>query len=90
MITRGLALGPALIGVLLLGEHSVGRLLVISQVVLSLQLPFVMYPLIRLTGRADVMGDFVNSRGTALLAWALFTVISLANLWLVLQAFGLA
>jgi manganese transport protein len=49
-----------------------------------------MYPLIRLTGRADVMGDFVNSRGTALLAWALFTVISLANLWLVLQAFGLA
>jgi manganese transport protein len=90
MITRGLALGPALIGVLLLGEHSVGRLLVISQVVLSLQLPFVMYPLIRLTGRADVMGDFVNSRGTALLAWTLFTVISLANLWLVLQAFGLA
>ena len=90
MITRGLALGPALIGVLLLGEHSVGRLLVISQVVLSLQLPFVMYPLIRLTGRADVMGELVNSRGTALLAWALFTVISLANLWLVLQAFGLA
>jgi manganese transport protein len=90
VITRGLALGPALIGVLLLGEHSVGRLLVMSQVVLSLQLPFVMYPLIRLTGRADVMGDFVNSRGTALLAWTLFAVISLANLWLVLQAFGLA
>jgi manganese transport protein len=90
MITRGLALGPALIGVLLLGEHSVGRLLVMSQVVLSLQLPFVMYPLIRLTGRTDVMGEFVNSRGTALLAWTLFTVISLANLWLVLQAFGLA
>lgn len=90
VITRGLALGPALIGVLLLGEHSVGRLLVMSQVALSLQLPFVMYPLIRLTGRADVMGDFVNSRGTALLAWTLFAVISLANLWLVLQAFGLA
>jgi manganese transport protein len=88
-ITRGLALVPALIGVLLLGEHSVGRLLVISQVVLSLQLPFVMYPLIRLTGRTDIMGDFANSRATVLAAWTLFFIISSANLWLVLQAFGL-
>lgn len=88
VITRGLALIPALIGVLLLGEHSVGRLLVMSQVVLSLQLPFVMWPLIRLTGRADIMGRFANLVGTRVLAWGLFVIIAAANSWLVMQAFG--
>ncbi|GGC77676.1 Nramp family divalent metal transporter [Undibacterium terreum] len=88
LITRGLALAPALIGVLTLGEHSVGRLLVMSQVVLSLQLPFAMYPLIRLTGRRDLMGNFVNSRLTSTIAWILFAVISSANIWLVLQVFS--
>ncbi|WP_394778662.1 Nramp family divalent metal transporter [Undibacterium sp.] len=88
LITRGLALGPALVGVLMLGEHSVGRLLVMSQVVLSLQLPFAMYPLIRMTGRRDLMGSFANSMLTNVVAWFLFAVISAANIWLVLQAFA--
>ncbi|MFZ6647215.1 Nramp family divalent metal transporter [Undibacterium sp. TJN25] len=88
LITRGLALGPALAGVLMLGEHSVGRLLVMSQVVLSLQLPFAMYPLIRMTGRRDLMGSFVNSPLTKVIAWILFAIISAANIWLVLQAFA--
>ncbi|WP_034294700.1 Nramp family divalent metal transporter [Herbaspirillum sp. RV1423] len=87
LITRGLALIPALIGVLTLGEHSVGRLLVLSQVVLSLQLPFAMYPLIRLTSRRDLMGDFVNQMWTAALVWILFLGISAANVWLVIQLF---
>jgi len=90
LITRSLALLPALAGVLILGEHSVGRLLVLSQVVLSLQLPFAMYPLIRLTGRADVMGAFRNTPLVAVTAWILFVAISAANLWLVAQAFGFA
>jgi len=87
MITRGLALIPALIGVLTLGEHSVGRLLVLSQVVLSLQLPFAMFPLIRLTSRRDLMGDFVNPVWLAALVWMLFLGISAANTWLVIQLF---
>ena len=87
LITRGLALIPALIGVMTLGEHSVGRLLVLSQVVLSLQLPFAMYPLIRLTSRRDLMGEFANSPFTAALAWVLFLSISAANIWLVIQLF---
>ena len=87
LITRALALGPALVGVMVLGEHSIGRLLIMSQVVLSLQLPFAMYPLIRLTSRRDVMGTFANSAGTAVLSWALFFIISAANLWLVVQVF---
>jgi len=87
-ITRGLALIPAMIGVLTLGEHSVGKLLVLSQVVLSLQLPFAMYPLISLTSRRRIMGRFVNAWWTMALSWCLFAVISSANIWLVCQAFS--
>lgn len=86
LITRGLALGPAMIGVLTLGDHAIGKMLVGSQVVLSLQLPFAMYPLIRLTGRRDLMGTFVNAWWTSALAWFLFVVISAANVWMVWQA----
>lgn len=85
LITRGLALIPAFIGVGMLGDGAVGQLLVLSQVVLSLQLPFALYPLIRMTGDARLMGPFVNRRPTRLLAWALFTLISSANLWLIGQ-----
>ncbi len=87
LITRGLALIPALIGVVSLGEHSVGRLLVMSQVVLSLQLPFVMYPLIRFASRRDLMGPLASGWPLTATAWGLFAVISAANLWLVMQAF---
>jgi manganese transport protein len=86
LITRGLALGPAMVGVLTLGDHAIGKMLVGSQVVLSLQLPFAMYPLIRLTGRRDLMGSFVNAWWTSALAWFLFVVISAANAWMVWQA----
>jgi manganese transport protein len=88
LLTRGLALVPAMIGVLTLGEHSVGKLLVLSQVVLSLQLPFAMYPLVSLTSQRRMMGTFVNAWWTTALAWFLFAVISGANLWLVWQAFS--
>jgi len=86
LLTRGLALIPAMIGVLTLGEHSVGKLLVLSQVVLSLQLPFAMYPLISLTSQRRIMGDFVNAWWTTALAWLLFVVISAAHVRLVWEA----
>jgi manganese transport protein len=86
LITRALALGPAMVGVLTLGDHAIGKMLVGSQVVLSLQLPFAMYPLIRLTGRRDLMGRFVNAWWTTSLSWSLFVVISSANMWMVWQA----
>jgi manganese transport protein len=86
LITRALALGPAMVGVLTLGDHAIGQMLVGSQVVLSLQLPFAMYPLIRLTGRRDLMGRFVNAWWTTALSWFLFVVISGANMWMVGQA----
>jgi manganese transport protein len=88
LITRGLALVPALVGVMLLGDHAVGRLLVLSQVVLSLQLPFALYPLIRFTGNRRLMGIFANNAAIRITAWTLFCVITAANLWLVLQVLG--
>ncbi len=60
LITRGLAIIPALIGVLWMGEHAVGKLLVLTQVVLSAQLPFAIYPLIRFTSSKAMMGPFAS------------------------------
>jgi manganese transport protein len=87
LITRALALVPALGGVWWLGEAGVGTLLVASQVVLSFQLPFAIWPLVRLTSDIRVMGRFAN--GTALkgAAWGLFTIVSGANIALLTGAF---
>jgi manganese transport protein len=90
LITRGLAIIPAFIGVVTMGDRAIGALLVASQVVLSLQLPFAMYPLIRFTDDRRLMGVFANSRLVSCSAWFLFAVISAANLWLVAQVFDLA
>jgi manganese transport protein len=82
LITRGLALVPALCGVLWLGDQGVGTLLVASQVVLSLQLPFAIWPLVRLTSDRGVMGAFANGPVLKATAWGLFAVITAANVWL--------
>ena len=82
LITRGLALIPAFIGVIWFGDGAVGKMLVLSQVVLSLQLPFALWPLIRFTSDKQLMGPFANSTTTQVLAWGLFGLISLANLTL--------
>jgi manganese transport protein len=85
LLTRVLAIIPALIGVLLLGENAVGEMLVLTQVVLSIQLPFAMYPLIRMTADRKLMGNLVSAPATTLLAWLLFAVIVAANVWLMVQ-----
>lgn len=82
VITRVLAILPALAGIWLLGEGSVGRLLVLSQVVLSIQLPFAIWPLIRVTSDRRVMGVFVTPKLAAAIAWLLFCAIVAANIWL--------
>ncbi|MBK8176886.1 MAG: Nramp family divalent metal transporter [Rhodospirillales bacterium] len=88
LVTRVIAILPALGGIWLLGEDSVGKLLVLTQVALSLQLPFALWPLIRSTSDARIMGPFASGRGVAAVAWLLFAVISAANLWLVIEAFA--
>ncbi len=88
LLTRGLALLPAWIGLAIWGEHSLGSMLVWSQVVLSLQLPFAIYPLIRFTSNPALMGRHVNGRAIRVLAWSLLAGITAANLWLLLQLCG--
>lgn len=80
LITRGLALVPALVGVVWFGDGAVGKMLVLSQVVLSLQLPFALWPLIRFTSDRGLMGPFANGPLTRALAWTLFSLILAANL----------
>ena len=84
MITRVLAIAPALAGVLALGDGSVGRMLVFTQVVLCAQLPFAIWPLVRFTADRELMGRHVNPRWLTLAGWALFAGITLANGWLIL------
>ena len=82
-ITRGLALIPALCGVLWLGDAGVGTLLIGSQVVLSLQLPFAIWPLMRLTSDKTEMGTFANGPWLKTATWFIFGVITAANVWLI-------
>ena len=85
LIIRSLALLPAFAGVWWFGDGGVGKLLVLSQVVLSLQLPFAIWPLLRFTGDRRVMGDFTSGRALQGAGWLLFAVIVSANAWLVVS-----
>lgn len=82
VITRVIAIVPALTGVAMWGDKGVGPMLVISQIILSLQLPFAIWPLIRVSGDAGLMGPLVAAPWMRGLGWALFAIISAANLWL--------
>ncbi|CAH2602035.1 Divalent metal cation transporter MntH [Rhodovastum atsumiense] len=86
LITRGLALVPAFAGLWWLGDGGVGFLLVASQVALSLQLPFAVYPLVRFSADRRLMGDAVTPRWMQRLAWLIFAAVVAANAWLVVQA----
>lgn len=83
ILTRALAIVPALAGVLWLGQGAVGKLLVATQVVLSLQLPFAIWPLLRFAGNRQIMGRFAASRLMLAIGWLLFVLILAANLALV-------
>ncbi len=85
VITRGLALIPAFIGVSVLGEQSTGQLLVFSQVVLSLQLPFAIYPLILFASDSNLMGPLKIGPILKTLSWILFLIITCANLVLLIK-----
>jgi manganese transport protein len=82
LVTRLLALVPALVVVAIAGDRGATQLLVFSQVVLSLQLPFAVVPLVRFTGDRGVMGRFVSPAWLRLLAWAIAGIIIALNLTL--------
>jgi len=87
LITRLIAIIPAIIVVYLYGERGTGSLLILSQVVLSLQLPFAVFPLVMFTGNRAKMGEFVSPLWMRLLAWTVAIIIAVLNVWLLYQTF---
>ena len=80
LLTRGLALIPAMATVILFGERATTNLLVLSQVVLSLQLPFAVIPLVWFCGRQGLMGDLKAPLWLQAAGWICASVIVLINL----------
>ena len=85
LVTRLIAIIPAVIVTAIAGESGTARLLIFSQVILSMQLSFAVFPLVMFTGDKLKMGEFVNSSGLKLLSWIVAIFIALLNAWLLVQ-----
>jgi manganese transport protein len=88
LITRLIAIVPAALVIGIAGEGKVTALLILSQVILSFQLPFAIIPLIQFTGSRAKMGEFANSRLTTAVAWVVAVAIIAFNaelLWLIFR-----
>lgn len=79
VVTRAIAIVPAVIGVAIAGDRGATDLLILSQVVLSLQLPFAVVPLVAFTGSRRVMGDLVAPGWLRGVAWTIAAVIIALN-----------
>jgi manganese transport protein len=87
LITRGIAIVPALIVAIIYGESGTAKLLVLSQVILSMQLSFAVFPLVAFTSDKLKMGEFANPVWLKSLAYAVALIIAGLNIWLLLQIF---
>jgi manganese transport protein len=85
IITRLLAIIPAVLTIVILGEGATGKLLILSQVILSLQLGFAVIPLIHFVSDKQRMGKFVIGTTTKLFAWLIASIIVILNARLVYQ-----
>ncbi|WP_375463673.1 Nramp family divalent metal transporter [uncultured Methylobacterium sp.] len=88
LITRGLAIVPVVIVTALYGDQGTARLLVLSQVVLSMQLPFAVIPLVRFVSDPAKMGALVVPAWLKLLSWAIAAVIVVLNVKLLFDTLG--
>jgi manganese transport protein len=87
LITRLIAIIPAVIVTALMGENGTAQLLIFSQVILSMQLSFAVIPLVMFTGDKTKMGEFVNPRWVKIVGWILAGAIALLNAYLLWQTF---
>jgi manganese transport protein len=83
--TRLVAIVPAIAVIALYGEERIGRLLILSQIVLSLQLPFAVIPLIHFTSRREAMGAFASPRWLILLASSIAALLVMLNTKLIVD-----
>ncbi|MCF0074572.1 Nramp family divalent metal transporter [Dyadobacter sp. CY261] len=87
LLTRGIAIIPALIVSYLYGERGTAELLVLSQVILSLQLSFAVVPLVFFTSNSKLMGRFANSKPVVVLSWTIAAIIIGLNGFLLWETF---
>jgi manganese transport protein len=87
LITRLIAIVPAIVVIAMYGERGTGPLIILSQVVLSLQLPFAVFPLVMFTSDPRKMGPFVNPPWVKALAWTVAVIIGALNVYLLYQTF---
>jgi manganese transport protein len=88
LITRLIAIVPAVLVTFFYGESGTAQLLVFSQVVLSMQLSFAVFPLVMFTSDKLKMGEFVNPLWQKILAYTIAVTIASLNFWLLAQVFG--
>jgi manganese transport protein len=88
VITRGVAIVPAIIVTAAYGTSGTAKLLIYSQVVLSMQLSFAVFPLVMLTSDKNKMGEFVNGAWLKALSWGIAIIIAVLNGWLLVEAFS--
>lgn len=86
LLTRGIAIVPVIIVTALYGEQGTGQLLIFSQVILSMQLPFAVIPLIRFVTDSRKMGPFVVPRSVAVISWIVAAIILSLNMKLLFDA----
>jgi manganese transport protein len=87
LITRGIAIIPAVLVIGIFGEGKTTQLLIASQVVLSMQLGFAVWPLLRFTDEKNKMGEFANRLWLKILGWATAAIIILLNVKLLFDTF---
>jgi len=87
LITRSIAIVPAAIVAVMYGESGTAKLLVLSQVILSMQLSFAVFPLVKFTSEKLKMGEFANPFWLKALAYLVAGVIATLNIWLLIQFF---
>src|SRR5205809_1116694 len=88
LITRLIAIVPAALTAIFFGSHGTAQLLILSQVILSLQLSFAVFPLVRFTSDRLKMGEFVNPFWLKALAYTVAVAIAGFNAWLLVQIFS--
>ncbi len=87
LVTRLLAIIPAVVVIAIAGENATTHLLLLSQVILSMQLSFAVIPLVQFTGSRRIMGEFIDPLWVRIIGWVMAGVIAGLNLWLLLLQF---
>lgn len=87
LITRIIAIVPATLVIMIYGDHGLAKLLVFSQVILSLQLPFAVIPLVTITSKKSYMGSFANKGWLKTISWLIAGTIVILNSWLIYSTF---